>query len=298
MSVEMKIPTIDGITLKTKNKFVKDDITLSIGIKRYDYSVDEEVKPEIDKFLQGEINTLYNNRVTKICSNRCEQDVRLVSVDLPNVVEIGKEAFKQCDNLVSINLPSVKSIDTNAFYYCKLEHVTLPSLEWFGTSVFHGCSNLKSLDVPNCTTFGNSTIAETAIETIKLPMLENLGTRPFVGSNNSGVKCNLKTVYIPNAKRSASGAFYRASSLTAIIITQTEQVCTLPEAVPTAFKYAYHYLGDVDTTNNPEGLKDGYIYVDESMVDAYKSATNWSVLADQIKPLSEIPQSIKEELGL
>ena len=33
----------------------------------------------------------------------------------------------------------------------------------------------------------------------------------------------------------------------------------------------------------------GYIYVPSNLVDAYKSATNWSVYADSIRPLSELP---------
>lgn len=32
----------------------------------------------------------------------------------------------------------------------------------------------------------------------------------------------------------------------------------------------------------------GYVYVPDNMVEAYKSATNWSAYADQIKPLSEL----------
>jgi hypothetical protein len=37
----------------------------------------------------------------------------------------------------------------------------------------------------------------------------------------------------------------------------------------------------------PISSKNGSIYVPDNLVDSYKSATNWSVYADQIKPLSE-----------
>ena len=56
-----------------------------------------------------------------------------------------------------------------------------------------------------------------------------------------------------------------------------------------AFDKCYHILGTVDATYNPEGLKDGYIYVPDALVDSYKKATNWVTYADQIKPLSELP---------
>ena len=37
----------------------------------------------------------------------------------------------------------------------------------------------------------------------------------------------------------------------------------------------------------------GYIYVPDSLVDSYKTATNWSTYASQIKPISELPQEYK-----
>ena len=36
------------------------------------------------------------------------------------------------------------------------------------------------------------------------------------------------------------------------------------------------------STHNPDGLKDGYIYVPASKLSAYKTATNWSNYATQI----------------
>ena len=38
----------------------------------------------------------------------------------------------------------------------------------------------------------------------------------------------------------------------------------------------------------------GFVYVPDSLVDEYKTATNWTTVADQIKPLSELPQEVKD----
>ena len=38
MSVEIKIPTINGITLNTKNKYIEDDIAITLDLPRYDGS--------------------------------------------------------------------------------------------------------------------------------------------------------------------------------------------------------------------------------------------------------------------
>ena len=41
-------------------------------------------------------------------------------------------------------------------------------------------------------------------------------------------------------------------------------------------------------TYNPDGLKDGRIYVPDNKVEELKTATNWSVFADIIVPLSTL----------
>jgi hypothetical protein len=54
-----------------------------------------------------------------------------------------------------------------------------------------------------------------------------------------------------------------------------------------AFSNCYHLLGTVNSTYNPNGDKDCYIYVPRDMVDTLKSATNWSTYADQIRALED-----------
>lgn len=42
----------------------------------------------------------------------------------------------------------------------------------------------------------------------------------------------------------------------------------------------------------------GYVYVPDNLVDEYKSATNWATYADAIKPLSELPQEVKDAFNM
>lgn len=42
----------------------------------------------------------------------------------------------------------------------------------------------------------------------------------------------------------------------------------------------------------------GFVYVPDNLVDEYKSATNWTTVADQIKPLSELPQEVKDVFNM
>ena len=62
---------------------------------------------------------------------------------------------------------------------------------------------------------------------------------------------------------------------------------TIPSLNSNAFQNCYHFYGTTDATYNPNGLKDGRIYVPDDKVESLKTTTNWSVFADIIKPLSE-----------
>ena len=54
------------------------------------------------------------------------------------------------------------------------------------------------------------------------------------------------------------------------------------------------------TAFNDSGVSKGtgFVYVPDDLVDEYKSATNWTTVADQIKPLSELPQEVKDVFGM
>ena len=63
---------------------------------------------------------------------------------------------------------------------------------------------------------------------------------------------------------------------------------TIPTLSSSAFSNCYHFTGTTNANYNPQGLKDGRIYVPDDKVEALKAATNWSVYADIIVPLSTL----------
>ena len=74
-------------------------------------------------------------------------------------------------------------------------------------------------------------------------------------------------------------------SLTKLIIRNMN---TIPQLYSNAFTDCYHFTGTTNSTYNPQGLKDGRIYVPDDKVDALKKATNWSAYSDIIVPLSTL----------
>lgn len=182
----------------------------------------------------------------------------LLHVDLSACKTVSTEAFRYCEELVSVNLPACTTVSKDAFLYCQsMVSVSLPACSTLNNGALSYCKTLTSVDIPMCTS-----------------LLSNAFSRCFA----------LESIDLPACKLIETNAFYSCYSLKSVIL-RSESMCSLKNT--NAFNLCCHILGTVDATYNPEGLKDGYIYVPDALVDDYKAATNWSTYADQIKPLSE-----------
>ena len=84
---------------------------------------------------------------------------------------------------------------------------------------------------------------------------------------------SLTSIDLPVCTSIVNAAFDSCTKLTSIKLANASIICTLSDS--NAFK------------NTPIANKAGYIYVSDELVEQYKKATNWSVYASQIKPLSE-----------
>ena len=111
-----------------------------------------------------------------------------------------------------------------------------------GQYAFYNCNKLADADFPKATTIDNCAFSY-------CHMLANIN--------------------IPLATKIGSKAFSHCYSLVKIFISQKDSVCT---HYSDAFTNCYHILGTTDSTYNPEGLKDGYIYVPASLLANYKGS--------------------------
>lgn len=184
---------------------------------------------------------------------------KIKKINLPTeCVEIRRYAFYNNAHLEQVTLPNgLRIIGTYAFYNCKqLALTTLPDTVYaLNDRVFYGCTGLTNFEVP-----------------AKVTKLENT----FMNCSN------LTKVVLKGDIKSISGStwlgtFYGCESLETIIFNAVTSVPTMPD------------MKALVSTPIVNGT--GYIYVPDALVDSFKSATNWSNIADQIKGISELEAS-------
>ena len=257
------------------------------------------------------------NSVTSIGDRAFFNCNSLTSVTIPNsVTSIGGSAFYTCSNLNNIEIPnSVIYIGTRVFGFCeKLTNVIVPNyIPYVDSESFYNC---KSLPVENYVQYAgtwalqNKNKTQTSYTlredtTYLVGTFNNCTGITSVGEIGSGasveipnsvvaignetfVKCsNLTSVNLPNSViRINDVSFKSCTNLTSI---------TIPSTINYIGTYAFYWctgltsvtiqattpptLANTNAFNNTNNCP---IYVPAESVDAYKTATNWSSLADRI----------------
>ena len=131
------------------------------------------------------------------------------------------------------------------------------------------CSQLTSVDFPNATYIGDSAFNNcNSLTSIDLPNVTSMGDWVFEGCNS------LTSIDLPeNITSIGSYAFNSCSNLSTVIIS-TNQIITLGD------KWVFY--------NTPIENGSGYIYVPDSLVSSYRSASNWSTYSAQNKSVNEL----------
>ena len=242
-----------------------------------------------------------NNSASFVASYAFMNDTTIQTVNLPYATSVGASAFRSCASLTQVSLPVCEYIGDNAFYSCSslsqanipmcsiisynafrscasLTQLSLPVCEYIGEDAFHHCSSLSQMDLPVCSYIGGNAFRNCiSLSQVSLPVCRYIADGTYVGGlgNVSGTFCNcslLTRVDLPMCSYIGTRAFYSCNSLSIITIGYSS-VCS---------------LGGTNTFNDTQITSStGSIYVPASLVDAYKSATNWSRFSTQIFPIAE-----------
>lgn len=170
-----------------------------------------------------------------------------------SVETVRSYAFSSCPNLRAVTLRNAKEIKTNAFRENSLIYeADLRNVYIVNENAFYYCINLRKINLSSAVIFSGYSIFNSCRQLTKvdLPVLEEMGMSTFTSSSN------LDTVII-----------------------RTSKLCVAQNA--TSFN---------NTKIKPgSGTATGYVYVPRNLVEEYKSATNWTIIADRIRAIEDYP---------
>ena len=269
--------TVSAVTSSIDSNITATNIRSGVSILGVNGTLEEGITPtgtititengthDVTNYASATVNVA-SSEDTSVMSDFIQN--KLTSYSDDTVTTLCSYAFSSRSALTSVSFPNVTTINTYAF---------------------SGCTNLSSINFPNAVSALGSSFNNTAIPNIYLPKVKTIGTYTFANtSKNITINLPALTIVQSNSFRANTGVttidlgactniyasgFYNTSGLQALII-RTASVVTL--ANTNAF------------TGSSIASGTGYIYVPADLVDSYKSASNWSTYADQIKSISEL----------
>ena len=254
-----------GIDTKYTYDFINNinDDTKEISIIK-----DIVINTKEDAIINRTVSTYTNNRVNAIRDYAFYRCDILKEVSFPKATIIGPYAFAYDSMLTNIEIPLVTSIGEYAFYFCsELVNINnMLSVTEINEHAFDYCELLKSINGPLVETIVGPSFTGSGLESVVLPKLTIVLQETFAHTYH------LKEADLSNIRAIHTSAFYCCYDLVKLFIAQTDKVCTLENT--NAFEECYHILGTKNSTYNPNGLKDGYIYVPASLLSQYKVAKN------------------------
>ena len=225
--------------------------------------MDEFLKypPLLDETGRGIVEALANlNTVVQKYVDKHDGDLESSFIETGRIYELSS------DRIVTVG---------NAFLEdnYNISIVDLPNLKSLGSQYnLVSCTSLKYINLPQITDIPfRSLTSLPKLEYINIP---NVKTIDYYAFNSCP---RLKKLELPSIISIDTGGLESFSNLHTLIMSNSNTICKASSS---------SLLSDT-----PISKGTGYIYVPDELVDQYKTATNWSVYANQIKPLSEYAES-------
>lgn len=244
-----------------------------------------------------------------------------------NVDAIGCNAFESCEELVTANFPLAEYVDEKAFYNCwglvnasfpevtdlyhkglagcsQLSNLYMPKLDYAASYAFEACRKLQNIDFPKLKNINEYAFYDCwGLESVNLPVLRlvprycfcNCSALVKVDHTNIPVateiqdsgfaSCSKLTMAdFPKVKKLYAYAFSYCYNLKALVL-RSETLCSLLDV--SVFKDCYHMLGTANNWYNPNGDKDGYVYVPSALISSYEADSIWASSTVQFRALED-----------
>lgn len=264
----------------------------------------------VKSFVTRTITEFSDESIEEIGDHAFGGCTQLSTISIPKVTKLGEYAFYKCAGLIDVKLNRVSLAGTYAFANCtSLKAVQLTKLTTAPNYMFYGDTVLETAIVGLITQVGASCFANCKalnylVASTSAPLrLDNVTA---IGSNAFAGCSSLPVIDLPQCTRIGTQAFANCTSLQKVQITD---LTVTASSVVNGFIEANTFSGCTNLTqviiynwsgqilplknvsafrNTPIANGAGYIYVTPQYVNAYKSATNWSTYAAQIKSTDEL----------
>ena len=286
--------------------------TYTDGNAFHNVSLDSvEEKNTLVSFSEGSIVAFWTVGNTKIGPNNLEWQTALeyVSEDVCFNSPYLSGFFYQCSRLKEI--PKSVFISNGNSYYLS---------EYNGKGIFQGCDSLKSIPAGLFDNLKNVEYAISAFENCasiesvprglfdKMEKLSNIDMSDYYYSNVCGIftKCSsLKEVPFDIFDKNPISNFDGTFAYTKLTVGLLPVSLKNPAASHNYVYYCCPIEKIIGRTETPATIDSDCIpsrvlkiYVPDSAIDTYKTATNWSEFADKIVGWSELTEEERQKYGL
>ena len=156
---------------------------------------------------------------------------------------------------------SASFVYSSAFEYKLVETVDLPNCLYVGRNTFCYCASLTTVNLPVCTSLHSNAFRNCGnLSSVSLPNVVRMSGYCFANC------VSLQTISLPNCSYVSRNAFWGCTNLKTIYMgTARSVVATMTHS---------------NALSSCTALQS--IYVPASLVDAYKTASNWSYYSSKI----------------
>lgn len=227
-----------------------------------------------DALIADEITDLKDDAVKILGNYALFGRKNLETIEMPSVTKIGDHSLRNCTGLKSAKFAAATEVGQYAFAGDEvLEEIDLPVCTKLGGYAFQNCSSLSEIDGSELLNIGDAAFDGSAVSALRAAKVTSLGT-------NIGKGTRMSTVDLTALTSVKSSQFGSAGALVELILRRTSLV---------TLSYSNALAG------TPLAAGIGYIYVPADLVNSYKSASNWSAIASQIKSIADYPLAFQNE---
>ena len=231
-----------------------------------------------DAIVRGTISVYTNNITTSIGSRVFEKHNYLTSVNFTAATSIGNSAFADCHTLLNASFPAAITIGASAFNSCwSLANINFPVAKTIGAKAFNDCYKLTTANFPACEYINEWAFYSCrSLTTANFPACTNIDNYAFD-------ECaNLTMISLPACINIGSYVFGNCYNLSQIYLT-SPIFCTLSNS--TTFTQTPYAGYRASFSGTP------YIYVPESLLTTYQTATNWAYFSKYFSAIEDVDTS-------